>query len=522
MAFKAISQARRSATLGVRVLVFVICTIATLASAQAASLTVGRELDADSLDPHKDGSTRSMQATSLLFDTLLTMDRGGSIHPGIADAWTVTDDGLTYTFTIRPGVVCHNGALLDASAVKASLDRAIDPATSNPNRPAWGPIAGTAASGTVVTVRLSERFEPFAAFLTSTPSAIVCPASFAADPFQPIGTGPFKLLKWVRNDRIELEANTDYRNYNPLIANSGRPHIDSLTLRVIPEAVVRMAALRSGEVDMADPSIEDAGSFLTDPDFGLYAADLTGELLFAGFTWRVPPLDNPDVRKAIAHALNRQSYADIAFAGLNGIADCPVAPALFAFDPRQCATWGAAYNPAGAKSLLAKAGYGPGRPLAIRLLGPAREGWSGMYQIIQQDLAAIGVEAEIDAREATAFFHLLATANSSAVGKPTLWLSGISGVDPNYLFFLWKRPGFVNMGINAELDALLEAQRVLSGAARADKIHEIEKYLLTNSFMVPLLTPGWSWMMAHANRVQGFKMGFMASLIFNDVKIIAK
>lgn len=522
MAFGQVSRAWRPIAPYVRLLMLAISVAACSLAAEGASLVVGRELDADGLDPQRNGSTRAMQVTNLIYDTLLTMDRNGSIHPGIAGSWSVTEDGRRYTFTIRDGVKCHDGTLLDAAAVKASVDRAIAPVTINPNAPAWGPITRSTVSGNVVTIELSERFEPFVSFLTSMPSAIICPASFEGASFRPVGTGPFKLVNWVRNDRMELAANADYRNFNPMIDNPGRPHIDRLTLRVIPEALARAAALRSGEVDMADPSIEEAGALAADPEFRLYVADLTGELMFAGFTLKVPPLDNPGIRRAITMALNRQSYADLAFAGLVKPADCPVAPALLAFDPGHCAAWGTGYDPEGARALLARAGFGPGNPLAIRILGPAREGWTSMYQIMQQDLDAIGVKAEIDARESTSFFSLLAASNASADGVPTLWASGISGVDPNYLYFLWKRPGFVNMGINAELDALLEDQRVLAGAARADKIHEIERYLLVNSYMVPLLSPGWSWMMAYSARIQGFKMGFMASILFNDVEIVKK
>jgi ABC-type oligopeptide transport system substrate-binding subunit len=96
---------------------------------------------------------------------------------------------------------------------------------------------------------------------------------------------------------------------------------------------------------------------------------------------------------------------------------------------------------------------------------------------------------------------------------------GMSGVDPDYLYFLWKRPGFVNMGLNPRMDAMLEEQRELSGQPRAEKIHEIERYLMQNAYAIPLLSPGWGWLMASTAKVDGFKMGFMVSLLFNDVTV---
>lgn len=495
------------------------CAFLASLPVSATELLVAREFDADGLDPYRQGATRSMQVMNLIYDTLLTLDADGSIKPGLASSWQVSDDGTRIELTIRDGIKCHDGTALDAVAVKASVDRAIDPTTVNPNRPAWGPIESTSVAGNVVTIALEQPFASFLSFLASMPSEIVCPAAVAGETFQPIGTGPFKFENWVRDDRIELVANPDYHNFNPLIDNPGRPYIDRLTLRVIPDAVARLAALRAGEVDLAEPSLDDAGFLLNDSELKLYAADLTGELTFTGYTWKIPPFDNPDIRAAIAMSLNRQSYAEIAFSGLASVIDCPVAPGLFGYDAAQCATWRPAYDPERARQILADAGYGPNNPLAIRLLGPLREGWVDMYQMMQQDLAQVGIEAEIDARDTAAFLEMLAGINASGEGKPALWNFGISGVDPDYLYFVFRQPGFVNMGINDELDQLLDAQRGLMGEARADDIRQIQKYLLENSYMIPLVSPGWSWLMAHKENLEGFKMGFMVAQYYNDVTV---
>lgn len=487
--------------------------------AVAADLIVARSVDADNLDPQKASTTQSLQVTNLIFDTLLTMDKDGSVHPGLASEWSMSEDGKTYSFTIRDGVKCHDGTGFDATAAKASIDRAIDPKTLNPNLSAWGPITKTGVEGKTVTVTLSEPYGPFASFLTSIQAAFICPASTAGSEFKPIGTGPFKFVSWTRNDSIQLEANADYKNVNPLIANPGKPHIDKLTLKVIPEAVARMAALRSGEVQMVEPSLEEATSLKEDSNFKVYAAEFSGQQMLAAFTWKIKPLDNPDIRKAIGMALNRDAYANIAFEGLVNTANCPVAPNLFATDEALCAKWNGGYNPDAAKALMEKAGYTPEKPLKVKLLVHKLPGWDQMHQIMQQDLAQIGVEAEIETREVAAFFDYMKGVNERTDGEPAVWTMGMSGVDPDYLYFLWKQPGFVNMGVNADLDAMLEEQRKLSGDARAQKIHDIEKYLMENAYAVPLLSPGWGWLMASTAKVDGFKMGFMVSLLFNDVTV---
>ncbi|MBY3537568.1 ABC transporter substrate-binding protein [Rhizobium laguerreae] len=487
--------------------------------ANAADLTVARPFDAASLDPQRVGATYSLQITNLIFDTLLTMDKDGSVHPGLASDWTMADDGKTYSFTIRDGIRCHDGSAFDADAAKASLERALDPSTLNPNLTLWGPITGTAVDGNRLMVSFSERYGPFTAFLTSMQAAFLCPSSFSAKEFKPIGTGPFKFASWTRNDSIQLEANPEYKNSNPLVQNAGKPHIDKLTFKVIPEAVARMAALRSGEADMVEPSLQEAIDLKGDSDFKVYASELSGQQMFASYTWKIKPLDDPSIRKAIGMAMNREAYAAIAFEGLVKTASCPVAPNLFATDQTLCATWGAKYDPEGAKAVLAAKGYTPDEPLKVKLVVYKGEGWDRMHEIMQQDLAAVGVQAEIETWDVAAFYGHMSDVNARTDGPPAILTMGMSGVDPDYLYFLWRRPGASNLGLNAELDVMLEEQRKLSGEPRADKIHDIQEYLLTNTYAVPLISPGWGWLMASTAKVNDFKMGFMVSLLFNDVTV---
>ncbi|MFA6153480.1 ABC transporter substrate-binding protein [Mesorhizobium sp.] len=491
----------------------------SLSVAAAADLIVARAVDADSLDPDKTSTTQSLQMTNLIYDTLVTMGEDGTVHPGIASEWSMSEDGKTYSFTIRDGVKCHDGSTFDAAAAKARVDRAVDPATVNPDRSLWGPITGTSVEGKVLKVSMSEPYSPFMSFLTGIQAGFVCPSSFAAAEFKPIGTGPFKFVSWTRNDSLQLQSNADYKNFNPLIENPGKPHIDQLTFKVIPEAVARMAALRSGEADLVEPSLEETADLKSDSNFKVYAAELSGQQVLAAFSWKIKPLDNPDIRKAIGMAMNRDAYANIAFEGLVHTSNCPVAPKLFSTDEALCATWGVKYDPDGAKAIMEAAGYTADKPLKIRLLAHKLSGWDQMHQIMQQDLAAINVQAEIETREVAAHFDHMSSENKRTDGEPFVWTMGMSGVDPDYLNFLWKRPGFVEMGLNEQVDAMLDEQRRLSGDARAAKIHDIEKYLMENSYTMPLLSPGWNWLMASNAKVEGFKLGFMVSLLFNDVTL---
>lgn len=503
--------------------------IALLASATAltalpamaqTTLTVARGVDADGLDPQRVSTTQSSQVTNLIFDTLVTLDSSGLAHPGLAESWEISDDNLTYSFNIRDGIACHDGSAFGPDDVTFTFDRALNPETKNPRLSEYGPIVSVTSEGNVVKVTMAEPYGPFMSYIGSFSIPMMCQSSVAEDgSFEPIGTGPFTLVSWSRNDSITLEANDDYQNFSPLIENPGRPYIDELKLVVIPEAVARMAALRSGEVDLAEPSLEEAAMLEGDPAFKVYSADLSGQQVLTAFTWKIPPLDNADVRRAIGMALDRDAYALIAYEGLVNSTTCPAAPGLIGVDLTKCSEWGTSYDPAAARQIMEGLGYTRDDPLKVNLSVHALPGFNQMHQMMQQHLLQIGVEAELETREVAAFFDHMSQENMRTDGTPVVWTMGYSGVDSDYMHSMWHTPGFVNMGLGGEVDAMLEEQRRLTGDARVEKLQEVQKYLLENIYAVPLVSPGWNWLWASSDKIEGFKTGFVASILFNDVKI---
>lgn len=490
-----------------------------LPAAGETTLTVARGVDADGLDPQKVSTTQSSQVTNLIFDTLVTLDETGAVHPGLAEGWTISDDNLIYSFAIREGVACHDGTAFGPEDVVFTFTRALDPETKNPRLSQYGPIESVASAGRVVTVKMKEPYGPFLSYLGSFSVPMLCRSAVAADgSFTPVGTGPFSLVEWSRNDHITLAANDGYRNFNPLIENPGRPHVDRVKLVVIPEAVARMAALRSGEVDLAEPSLEEAATLQDEQGFKVYAAKLSGQQVMAAFTWKIAPFDNPELRRAIGMALDRDAYAAIAYEGLVSPTTCPAAPGLIGVDLEKCAGWGTHHDPEAAREIMEGLGYTKANPLKIRLSVHALPGFDQMHQMMQQHLAEIGVEAELETREVAAFFDHMSQENMRTEGEPVLWTMGYSGVDSDYMTVMWHTPGFVNMGLGAEMDAMLQEQRRLTGEARVEKLQEVQKYLLENIYAVPLVSPGWNWLWASNDRIDGFKTGFVATILFNDVK----
>ena len=110
--------------------------------------------------------------------------------------------------------------------------------------------------------------------------------------------------------------------------------------------------------------------------------------------------------------------------------------------------------------------------------------------------------------------------NRQTTGEPALWTMGMSGSDPDYLVFLWKPPGYAGGGVDDPvLQQMLVDQRRLSGDARAAKLLDIQRLLLTKAYEIPLFSPGWFWLVASKSDVRGFKQGYTAMPIFNDVQL---
>jgi peptide/nickel transport system substrate-binding protein len=492
-------------------------------AAQAAGgkdIIFGRAQDADSLDPARVSTTISLQVMAQIYNNLLTMDANGKLHPGLASEWKGSSDAKTFTFKIR-AVKCHDGSMFNAAAAKWNIDRVIDPATASPNASSFGDIASTEVDGDELTIKLNKPYSPLPIFLANPLSLMMCPSTVHGADIRPVGTGPWRFVSWNRNNQLVLERNPDYRNDDPLVSNPGPPYGDRLIFRVIPEGAARMAALHTGEVNFAEPSLQDAAELAKNEKFKVYTGEKrTGQLAYVGFTAKIPPLNDPRVRQAVGYALDRNAMVEIGFNGLVEASGCSVAPGLQGYDPQKCAEWGQHYDPAKAKELLKQAGYGPDKPLQVVLSVSPQQGWDESFVVVQQELKAVGIEAKIETRQFASWVDYMSQKNRETTGTPAIWMMGMSGNDPDYLVFLWQPPGYAGQGVDdPTLQNLLVEQRALSGGARAQKILEIQKFLLTNAYEVPLFSPGWFWLVASKSNVEGFRQGYMTMPLFNDVKL---
>jgi len=321
------------------------------------TLVFGRSADATFLDPAKFLDNESAMVIENIFDGLVRyQDASTRIEPALAESWEVAPDGLAYTFHLRRGVRFHDGTAMNAQAAQFSLARKIDP-----NHPCFRPqfskmdatlkcVRAVEAVGEYTLRILLKAPDPlFLNALARHSAYIVSPTAVQAlgDGFdaRPVGTGPFVFDSWLKGDRIILKANAKYFG--------GAPKLSALVFKVVPDPAVRLLELRTGAIQAMDAlAPEQQAEVRRNPALALDARPGMNVGYLAMNTER-PPLDDPRVRRAIAHAVNRPALVKLVYQGAATQALTLVPPSMPGHNPKAPAP---AYDPARARRLLRQAG----------------------------------------------------------------------------------------------------------------------------------------------------------------------
>jgi peptide/nickel transport system substrate-binding protein len=245
-----------------------------------------------------------------MFDSLAEIQPDGEITPALAESWEISDDELTYVFTLRQGVMFHDGTEMTADDVKFTIDRIRDPATASPRARLYSAVESVEVTGDYeVTFTLSEPFAPLLAALADISSGIVSDEAVeaaGADFFaNPVGTGAFKFDNWVEGQSVELVRNDDYWM-------EGRPYLDGMTFTFNSDANARASAVRAGDVDfLYDASADLVPVFEGDEAVEVYSPEGQMSWLYLLLNIQREPFDDVRVRQAIYWALDRQELSDL-------------------------------------------------------------------------------------------------------------------------------------------------------------------------------------------------------------------
>jgi peptide/nickel transport system substrate-binding protein len=358
----------------------------SLGAAQAKSdITVAMQLEPPHLDPTSAaaGAIDSVLYANV-FEGLTRFAADGSVVPGLAESWEISDDGLTYTFRLQDGVTFHDGTTMDAEDVKFSLDRINAADSANAQKALYAAIATIeVVDPLTVKLTLSEPNGNMLFNLAWGDAVIVAPESIDDIKQSPIGTGAFKFVEWVQSDRIELVRNDAYW---------GTPaKLESATFKFISDPTAAFASMMAEDVDYFTgfPSPENLPQFEADPRFQVLVGSTEGETILSTNN-KAAPFDNRLVREAVAHAIDRQAIIDGAMFGYG----TPIGTHFAPHNPAYVDLTGqSAYDPEKAKALLAEAGLPDGFETTLHLPPPSYARRGG--EIIASQLAAVGIKAEI-------------------------------------------------------------------------------------------------------------------------------
>lgn len=368
--------------------------------------------DLSTLDPAFIVDVSSGTVAAKIFNNLVQFDPEGRIVDDLADRWEISPDGTLYRFHLREGVRFHSGRELVAEDVVYSLRRLLDPVVNSPRFWLLETVAGAEEfrSGTspdlpgiralpsgVIEIELSHPVGLFLDFL-ALPNAAIIPREAVEDSegnfaVRPVGTGPFLLGQWQRQNQLVLIRFSDYF--------AGLPELPGVVYRVIPEALTAAVEFEQGNLDLIEvPRAEYKRYTVTLPWKDLLDSRVGLNTYYLGFNCRRPPFDDFRVRQAFNYALDREKIIEAILENRAVAASGPIPPGLL-----ETAGEGYSYDPDRARQLLKEAGVE--FPLRATLLFKSDREVLTIAEVIQSYLKEVGIELILVQREWSSFLEAL-------------------------------------------------------------------------------------------------------------------
>ncbi len=358
--------------------------------------------DPKGLDPALSTDFGTGQICALLFDNLVRFGHDTRLKPGIAKSWSISDDGLQYHFALHHGYKFTNGEEITAKVVKESMERVLNPETHSLRTWLFTPIQGSQAymdgqadevtgihvdSTYALTITLSKTYAPFLGFLAMPAAAIVPPdvaqklgSTFAE---HPIGSGPWILDDWVHDSVVKLHANPNYFY--------GKPKMDFMELKVLPETFSVIAEFETGKLDRMDIPESEFNRWTKSEKWKPYIHKVHElNLFYIGLNCSRPPFNNKKVRQAMAYALDIPTIIKTTLHGAGVQSHGPIPPGLQSYDSTQTPF---PYDPEKAKKLLTEAGYPNG--FSVELWQAQSSTLNEITESFQAYYARIGIQVKL-------------------------------------------------------------------------------------------------------------------------------
>lgn len=500
------------------------------------NLVYATGLEPDCLDPQVSGLEVTALIDRSIFDSLVGMTPDGRFHPWLAERWTVSEDGRTYTFHLRSGVRFHDGTPLDAAAVKATLDHAVDPATKS--RYAASLVRSYASAEVVaprvVKVRLRERDASFLQALSTAHLGIQPAARLRGNAEAlcgtPVGSGPFRFAGWTRGKHVVLTRNPGYSWGPGYAGHRGPAPLERLTIAFVPESSVRLAAVTAGQADMVDgvPTTH-ADTVRSSGRTRLLRADMPGAVFGIFLNGTRGVLADERVRTALMRAVDIDRLVESVYSGEYSRAWSPLSPATTGYSRATEGSW--PYDPALSDRLLDQAGWTGRDSAGYRTKNGERLAlrWPYMSKLMQdrRDVLAQGVQAH--AKRVGIAVDLVnedggAMARDVLQGTMDLYSTSLARAEPDILRYYFARDRTPPKGggnffrlSDPRLDRLLrDAAGTSDPAVRARHYAEVQERLLRKALVVPLYVP--VRLVGAATEVRGVRFDAHAYPLFHEAR----
>jgi len=425
-----------------------LAAVPATAQVRGGTLRIAMDADNTTMDPHRSTAAVDRQVYNNIYSKLVDIDAKFGIVPQLAESWEVKGGGLVYVFKLRKGVKFHDGTDFNAEIVKWNFDRMRDPALASPRRSEIAPVKDVkVVDPYTVEITLSASYSPFLTVLTDRAGMMVSKA--AVEKFKddyarnPVGTGPFRFVEWVKDDHLTIKRFDGYWE-------KGLPYLDEVIYRPIPDPSVRFTSMRTGQVDfmhqIAPKDVAQAKG-----EKGLKVSEIPS-LWWQGMHLnnQVAPFNNKALRQAIWYGIDRTVIQRIVYQGLGAPAWSPFPPSMWAQD-RDFTDW--RRDPARAKAKLAEGGMPNGFSFTVKGLAlQAQE-----LQVIQAQLKDLGIDMKIETLE---FGKLLADLQGGNFVALRIGWSGRPDPDGNVYSQMYSKGGtnYVKYS-SAAMDAALDAAR---------------------------------------------------------------
>ncbi|MDP9729477.1 ABC transporter substrate-binding protein [Alicyclobacillus tolerans] len=468
-------------------------TPAANTSASTSTLYVGLSADPPKLDPALSSALVDRQVMMNIYDTLFRLTSTKSIVPDLVKNYTVSNNGLTYTFYLHQHVTFQDGTPFNAAAVKFNLER--DMSKLSPRRSSLLDIASidTPSNDTVV-LHLKKPFSPLLAILAGRAGMMVSPTAVQKEGANfvnnPVGTGPFMFKDRIKGDHITLIRNPHYWN--------GEPKLKKIVFKIFTDPNVELANLESGAVQIIDTvPPQQLSSLSSNP---AYVVSNTPGLGYQGFYLNclTPPFNNVDLREAVNLAINRQTLVNAMLKGSAVPGYSPFSPASPVYSVSEDTP--PTPNATEIHALLVKGGKPNGFSFTMQTANDPVD--QQIATIIQSMLGQYGIKMNIEQLE---FGTLLGNADNHNFQGSMLGWSGRLDPDQDIYSFLITNGSLNNSGYsNPQVDALLnEARQVSSMSERKALYKQVMNIVHQDAPYVYLYHQ--NNIFAYTNKLHGFK-----------------